>query len=165
MEYLYIGKIVNTHGIKGELRILSDFEFKDKVFKKGFKFYIGKDHHEEVVLSYRHHKVFEMVVFEAYNDINQVLKYLKEDVYINRDDLILDDNEILDKDLIGLDVYEDNELLGKVKDVSYASPKNKLIEVKGTNNKTFYIPYNDNFILDINLQDKKIKVKLIKGMI
>ena len=33
MEKVYIGKIVNTHGIKGELRILSDFEFKDKAFK------------------------------------------------------------------------------------------------------------------------------------
>ena len=42
MELVRIGKIVNTHGIKGELRILSDFEFKDKVFKKGVKVYVGK---------------------------------------------------------------------------------------------------------------------------
>ena len=41
MELVRIGKIVNTHGIKGELRILSDFEFKDKVFKKGVKVYVG----------------------------------------------------------------------------------------------------------------------------
>ena len=43
MEYVCIGKLVNTHGIKGEVRILSDFEFKNKVFVKGFKLYIGKD--------------------------------------------------------------------------------------------------------------------------
>ena len=43
MKFINIGKIVNTHGIKGELRILSDFKYKDKVFKKDFKFYIGKD--------------------------------------------------------------------------------------------------------------------------
>ena len=33
MDKVYIGKVVNTHGIKGELRILSDFPYKDKVFK------------------------------------------------------------------------------------------------------------------------------------
>ena len=36
MKFINIGKIVNTHGIKGELRILSDFKYKDKVFKKDF---------------------------------------------------------------------------------------------------------------------------------
>ena len=43
MDYINIGKIVNTHGIKGELRILSDFKFKDRVFVTGFNFYIGKE--------------------------------------------------------------------------------------------------------------------------
>ena len=46
MNYLYIGKLVNTHGIKGEVRILSNFRHKDKVFVKGFKFYVGKDKKE-----------------------------------------------------------------------------------------------------------------------
>lgn len=41
MEYVYIGKIVNTHGIKGEVRLISNFERKDLVFKKNFKIYIG----------------------------------------------------------------------------------------------------------------------------
>ena len=41
-EYIYIGKIVNTHGLKGEIRILSDFDFKDRVFVPGIKFYLGR---------------------------------------------------------------------------------------------------------------------------
>ena len=60
MKFINIGKIVNTHGIKGELRILSDFKYKDKVFKKGFKFYVGKDKEELIVNSYRYHKIFDM---------------------------------------------------------------------------------------------------------
>ena len=39
MDYIYIGKIVNTHGIKGEVRILSDFKYKDRIFKNGFNMY------------------------------------------------------------------------------------------------------------------------------
>ena len=57
MELVRIGKIVNTHGIKGELRILSDFEFKDKVFKKGVKVYVGKKKKEFIINSYRFHKI------------------------------------------------------------------------------------------------------------
>ena len=38
---LYVGKVVGTHGIKGEIRILSDFQFKDKIFVVGKKLIIG----------------------------------------------------------------------------------------------------------------------------
>ena len=55
MEYLYIGKIVNTHGIRGEIRILSNFKYKDRVFKKDIPIYIGKEKDREVISSYRHH--------------------------------------------------------------------------------------------------------------
>ena len=57
MEYLYIGKLVNTHGIKGEVRIISNFRHKDKVFVKGFFFYVGKDRVKYEVESYRRHKI------------------------------------------------------------------------------------------------------------
>ena len=66
MEYLYIGKLVNTHGLKGEVRVLSDFRHIDKVFVPNFKFYIGKEKKEYVVESYRKHKNFNMFVFKGY---------------------------------------------------------------------------------------------------
>ena len=43
MEYIVIGKIVNTHGIKGEVRLLSNFKYKEKVFVPKFTIYIGKE--------------------------------------------------------------------------------------------------------------------------
>ena len=43
-DLVYIGKIVNTHGIKGELRLLSDFKYKDRVFLQGRRIYIGDEH-------------------------------------------------------------------------------------------------------------------------
>ena len=57
MKYVLIGKIVNTHGLKGEVRILSEFRYKDRVFVPGMKIYIGKDKQEEEIVSYRHHKI------------------------------------------------------------------------------------------------------------
>ena len=86
-QFVWIGKIVNTHGIKGEIRILSDFSQKEKVFQKNFPIYIGKKKEKEVITSYRHHKNFEMITMAGYTDINQVLKYKGLSVYVKREDL------------------------------------------------------------------------------
>ena len=164
MDYVLIGKIVNTHGIKGEIRIISDFEFKDKVFVPGFNIYIGKDKIKETITSYRHHKIYEMITMDGYKDINEVIKYLKENVYILKKDLKLNDNEYLDKDLIDFKVYESDNLIGVVSNITYASETNKLLEVLN-NDKKILIPFNNEFVININLQEKRIDVKLIKGMI
>ena len=68
MQKVYVGKVVGTHGIKGEIRIISDFQFKDKVFVVGNSLVINdKDY---VIRSYRKHKNFDMVTLNDYNDIN-----------------------------------------------------------------------------------------------
>jgi 16S rRNA processing protein RimM len=164
MEYIYIGKIVNTHGIKGELRIISDFEYKERIFQKGFNLYIGKDKIKEEINTYRHHKEFEMVTFNEYNNINQVLKYLKENVYVLKEDLKLKDDEYLEKELIGFDVVENDKVVGKVINIEKTSPTNKIMEIN-YNGKRVLLPYHKDFILKLDLQNKKIEVKLIEGMI
>ena len=104
MNYIYIGKIVNTHGLKGEVRILSNFKYKDKVFIKNMNIYIGKDKKKEAINSYRPHKNFDMICMNGYNNINDVLKYKGSLVYVLKEDIRLDSGCYLDEDLIGLDV-------------------------------------------------------------
>ena len=116
MEYVCIGKLVNTHGIKGEVKLLSNFEYKDKAFVVGINFYIGEDKEKVTVNSYRHHKVFDMVTFKEYNYINDVLKFKGKLVYVLRTDLALDNNSILDSDYIGMNAYYEGVLVGKVND-------------------------------------------------
>lgn len=162
MEYVLIGKIVNTHGIKGELRIKSDFLMKERVFKKGMSYYIGKDKILEKVASYRHHKDFEMVCFEGYDNINQVLKYLKSNVYVKKDDLCLKDNEYILEELIGFQVIENEEVLGKIQEIMYNS-SNVLLYVKAE--KNFYIPNNSHFIKKVDMLKKEVIVENTKGLI
>ncbi len=50
MDYIKIGKIVNTHGIKGEVRLLSKFPYKDKVFVKDMNIYIDKKYKKLLIL-------------------------------------------------------------------------------------------------------------------
>lgn len=163
MKYIRIGKIVNTHGIKGELRILSDFKYKDRVFKPDFKLYIGHDKVCEVINTYRIHKQFDMVTFNGYNNINEVLKYKGEYVFIDGDDLVLNNNEYLDSDLIDLKVICEGRKIGIVKNIEYYSKNNPLLYIED-NNKHFYIPYNFDIISDINLQKKEIVINYIKGL-
>ena len=160
MEKVFVGKIVSTHGIKGELRIISDFEYKDKVFKVGNKLII--DDCEYIIKSYRVHKNFDMVTLNDYKDINEVLFLLKKNVYILKSDLILDDEEILDEDLIKYEVVSQDGRIGKITDIFYASQTNKILRVLF--DKEVLIPFNSPMINKIDKDKKQVIVTLIEGM-
>ena len=111
MEYIYIGKIVNTHGIKGEVRILSDFKYKQRILKIGKKIFVGKEKEEAIINSYRYHKIFDMITIKGINNINDVLKYKGKNIYTTREDLDLKEDEYLNVDLIGLSVEVDGKII------------------------------------------------------
>lgn len=161
-EYIYIGKIVNTHGIKGELRLLSNFDKKEKVFVPNTEIYIGREKIKEVIKTYRHHKEFEMITLEGYNNINEVLKYKTQPVYVKRETLGLKNNEYLLEDLIELEVYDKEEKIGKVVEIVY-NKANRLLYVEAE--KNFYIPVNDAYIKKVDLENKRIEVENAKGLI
>ena len=163
-EYVYIGKIVNTHGIKGELRLLSDFKYKDRVFLEGRRIYIGEDKTEEVINSYRHHKVFDMITLKGYTNINEVLKYLKKEVYVKRYDLSLSTEDYLDSDLIGLNVLLDNGEKGTVVAITNNGGNNKTLELL-IDGKKVMIPYHNDFIKSINLENKVIELNTVEGLL
>lgn len=161
MDYINVGKIVNTHGIKGELRILSDFELKNQVFVIGKNIYIGDSFIKEEIASYRKHKEFDMITLKNYNNINQVLKYLKKKVYVKREDLNID--KYLMTDLIGLDVYLKEQKIGKIIDFVY-NGSNKLLVVEGL--KKFYIPMVEDFVNKVDINNCKVDVTdNVKGLI
>ncbi len=154
-DFILIGKIVNTHGIKGEVKILSDFEYKERVFKPNIEIYIGKDKNKEVIKTYRHHKQFEMITMDEYSNINEVLKYKSQNVYVKRSILELNSNEYLYEDLIDMEIIEDKKVLGKIKDIVY-NKNNILLYIKGE--KYFYIPLNNEYVKNVDLVNKKVLV-------
>jgi len=163
MEYLYVGKIVNTHGIKGEIRILSKFRYKSRVFVKYFKLYVGKNKEEIIINSYRRHKQFDMITIEGIDNINDVLKYKGKILYFNRDDLSLKEDEYLDEDLIGLNVIMDNKVYGNVVRIENDINQDKIIVNK--NGTLFKVPYVCDIIKDINLKEGTITFENIKGLL
>ena len=161
MDFIYIGEIVNTHGIKGEVRITSNFKYRDLIFKKGFNLYIGYFKDELKINTYRYHKVYDMVTFEGINDINDVICYKGDSVYINRADLKIDG--YLNEDLIGMEVYIEKRYIGKV-DSIITTKAHEILVVKKDQIKNL-IPNIDEFILNVDLDNHKILVKEIEGLI
>ena len=162
MNLIYVGKIVNTHGIKGEVRLLSNFEEKSLIFKPDFKVYIGANHEEQTINTYRHHKEFDMLTFKEIEDINLVLKYKGKKVYINKEDLNLKEDEYILEDLIGMKIICNNEELGVVSDI-YDNKAGKLLYVSFA--KNYYIPYNNYYIKQVDVQKKEIHGENIKDLI
>ena len=162
MKYVMIGKIVNTHGLKGEVRILSSFKYKDRIFKEGMNIYIGREKVCEEINSYRFHKIFDMITIKGYNNINDVLKYKGEYVFVNKEDVVLRDNEYLDEDIIGLSVYTEDRLLGVVKRIEKHSTNEILVVKNDVNN--YLVPYNFDIILRVDLKEKKMIVNNIVGL-
>ena len=115
MEKVLVGSIVKTHGIKGEIRILSHFPFKDNVFQIGNRILI--DDIEYKIMSHRVHKGFDMITLEEYSNINDVLFLMKKDVYYDKEKLDLDDDEVLDEDLIHYTVLTKAGQKGMIKEI------------------------------------------------
>lgn len=154
MNLLKIGKYVNTHGIKGEIRIISDFSRKDLVFKPGMNIYI-KDK-EYIIEGYRYHKKYDMLKLKDINNINDI-EYLKGiDVYIDKDNI---DNEYLVEDFINYKVKLDNN--------EYSISRideNKKYKILVLSNNCM-IPFIDEFILNVDSNNKIIYLKNVGGLI
>ncbi len=160
MNKVLVGKVVSTHGIKGEVKILSDFEYKDKVFVVGKKLLI--DDCEYVIKSYRHHKNFEMVTLNDYNDINDVLFLMKKKVYMMEEDISLDNDEVLDEEIVTYKVVTESGEEGFVEEVFFAAGTNKIIRVNI--GREVLVPLYSPMIKKIDKSKKIITISLIEGM-
>ncbi|HNZ50010.1 MAG TPA: ribosome maturation factor RimM [Bacilli bacterium] len=168
MKLIEVGKIVGTHGIKGEVKIISDSDFRAERFQVNRQLFVQKNGKMEAIIinSHRQHKQWDLITFNHLEDINLVLDYVGCFVFVNRDDLEpLPEHEYYYDDLIGLDVVlEDLSLVGKVSDLTEL-PQGLLLVVLKTNNKEALIPFVSEFIKEVDLEKKRIIITPIEGLL
>ena len=153
---IYIGKIVNTHGLKGELRIISDFKYKDDVFKVNNTLYV--ENNKYIIKSHRKHKIYDMVVLTDIDSIEKAETLKNLNVYVDRNDYNFG---ILNEDLIGLNVYDNGVFKGKVIEI-LKGIKYDFIVVDGKHRHT--IPNISEFVENIDLDKRIINIKYIRGL-
>ena len=159
MEYIVVGKFINTHGIKGEVRIQSRFKYKDLVFKPGMTLYLGPLKKGYVIQSYRRHKDLEMVTFKEITNINEILPLKGCIVYIDKEALELGDRLPLTADLIGYEVELNGKRIGQITEVM-ETPANDVLVVS---EKRILIPYVQVFVKKLDTNQQKISIEM-EGM-
>ncbi|MFV0380498.1 MAG: ribosome maturation factor RimM [Anaerorhabdus sp.] len=168
MDKIKIGKILNTFGIKGELKIRSYSDFSDERFKVGFKIHLMNDNDEILleIASKREHKGFLLIKFKNLDNINDVEKYKGYDIFIDKKDLHqLASGEFYFFELVGFSVINENkEKIGEVLDVESGTTCNYL-RVLTVNNKKSLIPFCDPFIINTCKENKEITVRVIEGLL
>lgn len=167
-NYLEIGQIVNTYGIKGFVKVMP---FTDDInrFEKLKSIYIDiKGNLKEfTVQEVKYSKNMVLIKFKEIPDINEAEKYRNCYLKISRDNAIkLPKDTYFIVDLIGLEVYvqETNEYLGKVEDI-FPTGSNDVYVVKNELGKQILLPGTKEVIKVVDIENGKILVNLIQGLV
>lgn len=158
-----IGKLVNFHGVKGEVKILSDSDFLEERFVSGATVLIKGQ--TFTIKSYRTHKNFHLLTFEGVSNMNDILDLKGEDVYIEEDEnLSLDEHEFHVKDIVGLTVInlDDNSELGKITDVIFTGA-NDVWVIEG--DKEYLIPYIEQVVKTVDLDAGIVEITPLEGLL
>jgi len=163
MEKINIGKIVNVVGLKGEVKV---YNYSDSVdaYVDTPEVYVGDKLTK--IEKVRLQKNMVVLKLEGINDRDAAEKARGKMIYITEDDLPeLEEGEFYVRDLIGMSVYEENgQKIGEVSDVIQNSAQD-IFEIETEDNKKILIPRVDEFILDIDAENREIKVHLIEGIL
>lgn len=166
-EYLEIGQVVNTNGLKGFLKIkpltddITRFEDLETVYIQKAKELI-----EFKIQEVKYVKNMILLKLEGINDISEAEKYKNFYIKINRKDAVkLEKNSYFIVDIIGCEVFTDeNEFLGKVVDV-FQTGSNDVYTVKTKENKEILLPAISDVVKIIDIENKKIVIHLMDGLI
>ncbi|MDL4840040.1 ribosome maturation factor RimM [Aquibacillus rhizosphaerae] len=164
-----VGKIVNTHGIKGEVKVVRITDFEER-FKNGEKLYfVGKDESHVVPLvidGHRQHKNFDLLHFESYDSINQVEHFKDGFLKISQDQLTpLEEGDFYYHEIIGCRVLTvSGEELGEIKEI--LSPgANDVWVVKRDKQKDILIPYIEDIVKQVNIAEQTIVIEPMEGLL
>ena len=170
METLQTGTIVKTVGLKGELKLKSTTFFAEQRYQESNIVYLskdGKNHQKFTVVSYRSYQGFDFIYLKEISSIEVAEKYIGYGVYINKEDATLDDDMYFFCDLEGCKVLdnETDEELGIVESVEEFPAQLTLSVKSNKTDKIFYVPFVEAFVVDVDIESKKIYINVIKGLI
>ncbi|UQD51687.1 ribosome maturation factor RimM [Bacillus methanolicus] len=169
-KWFNVGKIVNTHGIKGEVRVISITDFADERYKPGNTLYLfmpdSKEPIELVVNSHRTHKSFDLLTFKGYESIQDVEKMKGGILKISESQLKpLEEGEYYFHEIIGCLVYTTfGEEIGKIKEI-LTPGANDVWVVKDKDGKEILIPYIDEVVKKVDVKEKIVLIKPMEGLL
>lgn len=167
MALYKVGTIVNTHGIRGEVRVIATTDFPEERFTKGQGLVIdGKTPVEVTIQTVRPHKQFILLSFKDLQNINLIEQYKGRDLMVDEAQLAeLADDEYYYHEIVGLDVIDnaDESVLGQVSEI-LELPANDVWVVKRAGKNPLYIPYIADVVTEIDLEQGQAKINFLEGL-
>ena len=162
MSRIEIGKIVNTHGLKGIVKVQPWADFPE-IFEELPRVFCNNNEYEIISVSYQKNLV--LLGLSGVTNLTLAEKLKNSVLYAERDDMEeLPEDTYYITDLIGCVIFEDSVEIGKVSDVITTGGVD-LYEIRRTGNKPLYLPASKENILQIDISSKTIQVKIPEGLL
>jgi len=166
IDKFIVGRIINTHGVKGELKVKPETDDITRFnrLKKVFVILKGKKAEYEIISS-RLYNDFVLLTLKGVDTMDKAIMMKNAILEIPREDAIeLPEGSYFIGDIIGCTVRENGkDILGVVTDVLQTG-SNDVYEVKDPDGKMLYIPAIGDVVIEINVEQSVIDVKLIPGL-
>lgn len=169
-KWFNVGKIVNTHGIHGEVRVISKTDFSEERYKKGNHLFLflpkSETPIELIVKSHRTHKNFDLLFFEGYENINEVEKFRNGILKVPESQLSeLEEDEYYFHEIIGcLVATTRGEEIGKITEI-LTPGANDVWVVKGKGGKEILIPYIHDVVKKVDVKEKVVLIDPLEGLL
>jgi 16S rRNA processing protein RimM len=164
---LRVGVISSTHGIKGEVKVFPTTDDMDR-FRKLKKVILdtGKEQINLEIENVKFFKQFAILKFKGFDNINDIEKYKGKDLLVTRDNAVpLKEHEFFICDLIGCMAYEeDGTEIGELTEVMQTGANDVFI-FKTNENTEILVPYTEECIKSIDIENKKLVVYLLPGLV
>ena len=156
LEYIEAGEIVNTHGVRGEVKVLCWLDAPEMLCEFDRCWIAGKDYEMESV---RVQKTCNLVKLSGVDTMEAAQKLRGKVLELYREDI--DDEVIFAAELVGVEVYADGQCIGTIREV-LDYPGNSVYVVRGEHE--YMIPAVKQFILSTDMEKNVMEVRLIEGM-
>src|SRR5690625_2307270 len=170
MEYLTVGEIVNTHGVSGEVKIFPRTDFPEVRFQIGKSLHLSGDAPGEMlsfeIAACREHKNVFLVQFVGLDNINEVEKFKGREVKVPIEEQVeLEEDEYYVHEIIGCEVVdEEGANIGVVEDILKPGANDVWVASRADSKKELLIPVIDDVVLDVDISQKRITIRLLEGM-
>lgn len=166
MNFLEVGKIINTHGLRGEVKIVTWTDYPE-VFEDLGTVYVKKRIEQEklTIKNVKYQKNNIIVKFAEIDSIEEAEKYKNAVLVADRDALgELPEGVYYIADLIDCTVFEeDGKEIGKLVDV-FSTGSNDVYDIKREGKKNLLVPIIDGVLKTVDIENKKITIKIPEGL-
>lgn len=166
-NFVSIGKILNFHGVQGEAKLGYSKNREDFLSNLKQVYFLNNGEYKPLEISrIRFTPKCGIIKFQGIDTLNEILEYKNQLLFVPEETAreFLDEDEFLIDELVGLDVYDGDKMVGAVVGVSNNGASD-LLSVKTLNKKISLVPFVKAIVLSVDIKARKIQINNIEGLL